>query len=287
MNDVRIIRDYFVDEAGDAVLFNAKGRCLVGSKGCSSFFMLGLIDAADSEALGREMSELRSQLLADPYFKGVPSMQPERQRTAHVFHATDDPPEVRREVFKFLTRHPLKFFAVVRDKRTLLEYVRERNDRESDYRYSQNEVYDKLVSRLFRDRLHKDDAYRIYFARRGGSDRTEALSAALDTARQRFAKKWGIVSDAPKEVIPGTPKHHAGLQAVDYFLWALQRLYERREERHMQFLWPQVSLVHDVDDTRGARYGVYYTQKNPLSTECLKKSRRYRSLWSQPPAHTA
>ena len=85
MTDTRTTRRYFVDETGDTVLFSAGGRCLVGLKGCSSFFMLGLIDAADPEALGREMSELRSQLLADPYFKGVPSMQPERRRTAHVF----------------------------------------------------------------------------------------------------------------------------------------------------------------------------------------------------------
>lgn len=62
-----------------------------------------------------------------------------------------------------------------------------------------------------------------------------------------------------------------GLQAVDYFLWALQRMYERREERYLQYIWPKVHLVHDIDDTRLAEYGVYYTQKKPLALAAIKK----------------
>ena len=60
------------------------------------------------------------------------------------------------------------------------------------------------------------------------------------------------------------------LQAVDYLLWALQRLYERREDRYLQYVWPLVRLVHDVDDTRTAQYGVYYTQKKPLTVAALE-----------------
>jgi len=63
----------------------------------------------------------------------------------------------------------------------------------------------------------------------------------------------------------------AGLQAADYLLWALQRLYERREERFLQLLWPLVSLVHDLDNTRQARYGVYYTKKKPLTLAAIKE----------------
>jgi hypothetical protein len=40
--------------------------------------------------------------LADPYFKGVPSMQADAKKTALFFHAKDDLPEVRREVFRVL-----------------------------------------------------------------------------------------------------------------------------------------------------------------------------------------
>ena len=32
--------------------------------------------------------------------------------------------------------------------------------------------------------------------------------------------------------------------------WALQRLYERREDRYVELLWPSFGVVHDLDDTR-------------------------------------
>ncbi len=265
------VRNYFVDEAGDSVLFNRRGRVIIGTEGCSRFFILGLLDVADPLALSDDLDELRANLLADPYFKDVSSMQPSAGKTAHAFHAKDDLPEVRREVFALLKRHELKFFAVVRDKQSVLADVRERNERDPAYRYHPNGLYDQLVKRLFRDRLHKDDAYHICFAKRGFSDRTEALSRALSVARERFRQKWGIISAAPIQVKPSIPKREAGLQAADYFLWSLQRLYERREDRFCELLWPAFSLVHDVDDTRQAPYGVYYTQRTPLTLGKMKK----------------
>ena len=60
------------------------------------------------------------------------------------------------------------------------------------------------------------------------------------------------------------------LQAVDYRLWALQRLYERGEDRYVQLLWPSFGVVHDLDDTRSNRYGVYYTKGKPLSAAAVK-----------------
>ena len=80
-------RFYFVDEAGDPTLFSARGQVLVGSEGCSRCFMMGVLDVADPTALAVAMQALRMQLLADPYFHGVPSMQPASRKTALAFHA--------------------------------------------------------------------------------------------------------------------------------------------------------------------------------------------------------
>ncbi len=139
-------RNYFVDESGDGNLFSRKGRVIVGTEGCSRFFILGLADIPDPTALGRDLDALRAGLLADPYFEGVPSMQPEVRKTALAFHAKDDLPEVRREVFSLLLRHDMRFFAVVRDKAKVVEYVRQRNERDPAYRYNPNELYDYLVT---------------------------------------------------------------------------------------------------------------------------------------------
>ena len=87
-------RHYFVDEAGDPNLFKRRGKPIVGKDGCSKFFMLGVADVAEPIAIAKELSELRTRLLADPYFKGVPSFDPARRKTALMFHARDDLPEV-------------------------------------------------------------------------------------------------------------------------------------------------------------------------------------------------
>jgi hypothetical protein len=264
-------RNYYVDEAGDGTIFNARGRIIIGNEGVSRYFILGLLDVANPAALEKELNTLRAKLLDDPYFKGVPSMQLKSKKTAICFHAKDDLPEVRREVFKILLSHELRFFAIVRDKSKVLEYIRKRNEVDGAYRYSPNELYDSLVRQLFKDRLHQHDAYEIYFARRGASDRTAALRIALETARSRFSEKWGIVSTAMIKTVACYSREYAGLQAADYFLWALQRFYEREEDRFLEYLWPCFRLVRDLDDTRHYKYGEYYTQKKPLTLAAKKK----------------
>ena len=264
------MRYYFVDEAGDGNLFDAKGHTIVGAEGCSRYFILGMLDVLDPERLQQEMDALRAGLLQDPYFRGVPSMQPAARKTVVAFHAKDDVPEVRREVFALLLQHQMRFLAVVRDKRKVLSEVIERNSRDPGYHYHPNELYDYLVSRLFKTLLHKYDAYEIRFARRGQQDRTRALQAALLRARASFTNRWGIRSTAPISVYPSYPHESVPLQAADYFLWALQRLYERREDRYIQLIWPAVELVQDVDDTREKQYGTYYTKKKPLNAAALE-----------------
>lgn len=263
-------RYYFVDEGGDGTLFAGKGKVIVNTPGCSRFFMLGLLDVADPVSLQTAFDDLRLRLVNDPYFKDVPSMQASDRKTALAFHAKDDLPEVRKEVFAQLREMDgLRFFAVVTDKMSVLEYVRQQNERNPVYRYQPNELYDFLARRLFKDRLHQDGGYEITFSKRGKSDRTSALKNALEAARQRFATQWDISSAAPMNVMAGTPLTHAGLQAVDYFTWALQRLYEMGEDRYVTYLWSAFRLVQDIDDKRAADYGVYYTQKKPLNAAAL------------------
>src|SRR5687767_7483003 len=132
-------KHYFVDEAGDATIFGARGQVLVGKEGCSRFFILGILDVEEPQALAADLANLRAKLIVDPYFKGVPSLQPQGRKTALFFHAKDDLPEVRREVFLLLQKHKLRFSAMVRDKLAVLAYVRRRNETNPDFRYNPNE----------------------------------------------------------------------------------------------------------------------------------------------------
>lgn len=266
-----MICNYYVDEAGDPTLFDKKGRVLIGNEGVSRFFILGLLRVDDPVSLEQELNDLRSNLLGDPYFAGIPSLRPENRKTAIAFHAKDDLAEVRREVFGILRkREDLRFFAIIRDKVALLSYVRQRNRSDPEYRYHPNEVYDYLARRLFRDRLHTRDGYNIYFAKRGSADRTEALNIALQTARERFFERYNKPrKELPISVIPAYSRDYPCLQAADYFLWGLQRLFERGEDRFVTLLWPSIRLIVDMDDTRFAQYGAYYDHRNPLTKEVL------------------
>ena len=262
---------YFVDEAGDGTLFNKRKKIVMGREGCSLCFILGALEVGDPVRLDTELDSLRSTLRSDPYLANVPSMQPERRKTALAFHAKDDCAEVRREVYRLLMQQDMRFFAVVRHKRTIVEKVLEYNKKDPTYRYHPNQLYDRCVSRLFRDRLHKEDGYVIQFSRRGNRSRSDALKKAIEQARSNLRARWGIAATTPIEIVAARPDQAGGLQAVDYFLWALQRLYEREEDRYWEYIATKVSLVHDVDDTRENEYGAYFTKRNPLTLEERKK----------------
>ncbi|MEI6986922.1 MAG: DUF3800 domain-containing protein [Rhodospirillaceae bacterium] len=280
-------KHYFVDEAGDSVLFARRGKLRVGEEGCSRFFMMGCLEVADPLTMANDIDALRAELLSDPTINRIPSMVPDQRKTAIAFHAKDDIPEVRREVFRLLLKHEIKFYAIIRDKMALATAVRLRNETDPSYRYSENEVYDTLVSRLFRDRLHKADHNEVVFAHRGHKDRTHALCAALDKARDNFARKWGIVASGTISVRAAYPRAHAGLQAVDYLLWALQRAYERGEDRYLSVIWPKARLVMDIDDTRANGYGEWYSPKKPLTIEALTERPGGIGTSSRSPGHTA
>ena len=79
------------------------------------------------------------------------------------------------------------------------------------------------------------------------------------------------------EVVPASPIQESPLQAVDYLLWAVQRAFEKHEDRFLRLLWPQCSLVIDADNIREKGYGRYYTQQRPLTAAALKEAEGYRS----------
>lgn len=266
--------EYFVDEAGDSALWGRRGKVLIGTKGCSSYFILGMIRVDDAARLALEANELRSQILADPYFRGVPSLDPARRRTAIAFHAKDDPPEVRRDFFKLLLRHEMTFHAVVRDKTKVARIVRDSTVLHPNYKYNQNQLYDDLARRLFHDKLHQEDAYSVVFARRGHSDRTRALQGALENARERHCSEQGVQFDAPITARYAVPPEQIELQVVDYCLWAVQRAYEMREDRFIRLLWPHVHCVWDCDDIRGGKSGTRYTKEKPLDAANILRNRQ-------------
>ncbi len=255
---------YFVDETGDLTLFNKHGRIIVGEEGVSNYFMLGVANIPNPKEIHIELNELRNELLNDPYFKDVPSIQPESKKTSVMFHANEDLPEVRREVFKLLVKYPIKVQVIIRRKDVLAQ-IAKYNFELTKNKFKENVIYDDLVKRVFRNLLHKVEENTIYFSKRGKKARTEMLQKSIDRAKHNFENTYKIQSDKPVDIISSHPKEHGGLQIIDYYLWTLQRMYERKEDRFFNLLRENFSLIIDLDDKRNNEYGEYYSKRNAIS----------------------
>jgi hypothetical protein len=267
---------YYVDEAGDLTIFGRRGKNLIGTEGVSKCFMVGVAHIPEPIRLVSDLNDLRLNLLNDPYLQSIPSLSPKAGKTARCFHAKDDCPEVRMQVFKLLADHEIKIQVGIRRKSALIAEIREETrlaqmvNPKAVKTWDPNEIYDDIIKTLFKRLLHKSECI-IYFARRGKSSREEALNDAIERAKKNFLRDKGILSDKPTRVVPSVPSEEAGLQVIDYFLWALQRFYERGENRYFDFLRPHYRLIMDFDDKRrNQRYGEWYSDNNPLSKEKMK-----------------
>jgi|SRR5215203_257599 len=270
MSSYESVKHYFVDEAGDLTLFDKRGHIIVGNEGVSHCFMLGLVELPDPDSAHKRLEELRQELLTNPYFSSASSMQAKRNKTAVAFHANDDLPEVRYEVMRLLPSFDAKAIIGIRRKQQLAEhykliYLRTGKKIGSNALY--NVIYDGLVAKIFRDKLHSADKINIVFAHRGKSERHEALRNALDKARRGFEAKHGKRTFPPTTISSTAASKSAGLQVVDYYLWAMQRLYERGQERFFRALESQYRLTMDLDDKRNHPYGEWYSDANKLNPQ--------------------
>ncbi len=264
MTKAEPIHHYFVDEAGDLSFFDKQGRIIVGNDGVSLTFMVGVALIPDPAFTDELLRELRNEIIADPYFKGVPSISAAAGKTARYFHASKDPAEVRRDVFARLPQCKAKVFVAFRRKHVLAEEARRKFDR-AGVKVTLRSLYDDLVSRLFRDMLHKAELNRVVFAKHAKWGRREALALAIKKAKANFAARYGIESNKPTDIQSAEPDQHGGLQVIDYHLWAIQRMVERREDRFFELLRPAYRVIMDLDDKRNKEYGEWYSDQNPLT----------------------
>ena len=266
---VKTVKHLFVDEAGDLTLFNKRGKIIVGAEGVSHLFMIGLIDLPNPKNAHAKLDELRENLLRDSYFRNVPSFQLTRKKMAICFHAKDDLPEVRREVFRLLPSFGAKVSIAIRSKQFLATEAKTLFVEKGE-KLKPNQVYDRLVSRVLRDQLHQADENRIVFARRGKSFRHNAFEDSIIHAKRTFAERWGESHDKPCLIDSGYPSEFGGLQIVDYYLWAVQRLFERGEDRFFYSVASDYDLIMDLDDKRNREKGELYSENNPLDLKKIK-----------------
>lgn len=262
---------YFVDESGDTVIFGKKKKLKVGKDNCPRFFILGLLEVKNPDELNECVEDLRREILSNPRLNQLPGVRREDKKTAEKFHAVDDPPIIRRMVIDLINNtNGLRFSCVIRDKLHVYKYIRSRQISNPEYTYQHGELYDYCVRRLFHGKLHTHKSYEIIFAKWKQSERKRELNEALQTARDRYCMKHEIISENVIDLSACYPKGVGGLQMVDYYLWALQRVYEKQDDSYFSLMANKYSLIVDINDERKNGYGTYYDKKRPLTLEGVR-----------------
>jgi hypothetical protein len=252
----------FLDEAGDTTFFG-KGRVpMLGQEGVSLSFGLGMVKFAASVAEMREqVVNLCRSVEADDYVNRIPSVVKRVQSGGFYFHAKDDAPEVRERLFKWIRETDCALEMVVGRKIPGL-FARKHHGNESEF-------YADLLSHLLKDKLKLGQRLVLNLAERGKSTRNHVLELALQKARERFARKQAA-AEISSEVVFNvlTPRTEPLLCVPDYLGWTVQRVFERGDTRHYDFVRERISLVVDLYDAanyEGSRN--YYTPKRPLTAE--------------------
>lgn len=260
-------RYFFIDETGDPHLFRRNKKPVrLGEGGASKFFMIGVAMFADLADAENKLNELKRDLLADPTLANIPSIE----KTKRLFHAKDDFPAVKRDVFRIMQNINFNMNVIIRRKSYLIDGAISRQ-KVSGEKITDREIYHDMIERLLERSQHTASRNEFIFAKRGKTFTTNSLKMALAEARSNFEKTTGIKGHDNHVIKAEKPESHIGLQVVDYALWALQRLYERHEDYYFNKVANKFSLVMDIDDKRHKEYGSWYTrQNNKLSLEKIK-----------------
>lgn len=242
---------FFVDESGDTTFYDRNGTWTVGKEnGSSSILLMGFISTTEPEFLRRKLFELQKDISNDDYFKDIPSIK----KSLVAFHAKDDCPEIRYKVFKLLKDLPFSCNIVIARKTEKIF---------KKFNGNTQELYDSLITHLFKNVLQLSNNNYIYIATRGSRKRQVPLEEAIHNALLYTEANLKHSVDSSQKILPQTPSGEACLQVVDYCNWAIQRAFVKSDIRYYNYLKEKFRLIVDLYDYKKGGKN-FYTKKNPL-----------------------
>lgn len=249
------IKYYYVDESGDPTFYNKKGRLIIGGSGASSILILGFISTKNPNALKTKLLELKQALIEEKEFY---SEYPSFEKTLKHFHAKDDIPEIRKQVYDLLGSDEMDFkaeFIVARKIEGIFEHRHHK---------SENEFYFDIVSHLFSRKINANKQIKIYFSKKDTKTKQKHFEQALERSKEKYQKisKKEFISEV--EFFVQTPGHESCLQIIDYLNWAVYRAYTRGEMRWFNKVRDKVSLLVDIYDEDKYPASWYNKRTNPF-----------------------
>ena len=251
---------FFVDESGDTTFYNRKGEWIVGKdNGSSKILLMGFIRTTEPKFLRKKLNELKKSVLDDAYLNDIPSMK----KTKITFHAKDDCPEVRYKVFTLMKELPFSCNIVVARK---TKHVFEKFNGDTQ------QLYDFLITNLFKNILHLSSNNYIYIATRGSKKRQEPLEQAIQRALSYTENKLNTSINSVQKIFPQKSSDEPCLQIVDYCNWAIQRAFLQKDMRYYNFLKEKFGLIVDLYDYQKS-WKNFYSKKNPFDIKKISPLR--------------
>ncbi|WP_194744818.1 DUF3800 domain-containing protein [Thermaurantiacus tibetensis] len=203
----------FADEAGDLIFKRPP-------EGSRYFILCTVLTSSLDLCVG--LAELRRKLIW------------EGRKLGDWFHATDDHPDVRDRVFNELLKHDFTVQATICEKSKAQPQVRR-----SKARFYQYPWYYHFSYGLAK-RFSSNDELFITAASVGSRKERKVFSEAIaDVMGQHLSTDcWRVDFRVAKA--------DYGLQAVDYCAWALQRAWERDDNKYLQRIRPPISYEYDL-----------------------------------------
>jgi hypothetical protein len=252
----------FLDEAGDTTFFGKGKELIVGQEGVSLAFTIGMV------MINKPLADVRAEVIAlqktvekDEYLNVIPSVRKRMERGGFFFHASDDTPEVRQVLFHYLKTLDCSLEAVVARKIPEV-FARKHNHQETEF-------YADVLSHLIKNKLGMGGKLVLNISGRANSTSNRNLQAALEKATGRAVKKRDA-DDLTTQVVFNVQNHRTEplLNVADYLCWSVQRVFERGETRHYDYLGDRIRLVVDLYDQEGYEGSRnYYRGKRRLTAE--------------------
>jgi hypothetical protein len=252
----------FLDEAGDTT-FYGKGRIpILGENGVSNAFMLGMVCFNEDLSIVRKVIvKKQKEVETSAYYRKVPSVIKRVNKGGFYFHAKDDLAELRKEFYDLILSFNCTFEAVVGQKDIQI-FERKHNSKD-------NEFYADLLSHLIKNNLTEHDRVVLNIAELGNSTNVHNLNTALAKAKNRFA--LANPAEIPKTNVQFNIKKFKDeplLSVVDYFCWAVQRVFEQGETRFYDYIADKTTSIVDLYNKKsGTSAAVVFNEINPLTEE--------------------
>lgn len=223
---------FFFDESGDPNILGHHGKNLLKEGKASKTFSVGFIKTQNPKKIAKDLQNLIKELRNDATLTAVPSLK----NLKNGFHANKDCAEVRREVFKLLKTEDFEAHVIVARKDEAV--FREK------FNMNKKRLYKYLVTELIKNQIKGDGQIDMYFASMQGIVSPTSMGEAVDSALKSVYKDDENQSDI--NIYVQQPSHQILLQAIDYMLWTVFRLYEKEDSRYFEFMKDKIVEVKEL-----------------------------------------